>query len=114
MTPRFHPGLSVEKWRSYPYSKQLLNIASELMRTRKWLRENDANLRIRSLERAFDLIDLTVSANQGKKPLRELLRLREVLGAFYIGESQAPEEFDFLFNGLIQLDKDCEALGIVL
>lgn len=70
--------------------RQILNIAAELSRANKWFQEGNQPLVTSSLERALDLIDSTVDTLQGEKYglLRELLRLREVLCAYYAGQAE--------------------------
>jgi len=112
MTTLFHPGLTTEKWQSLPYTTQILNIASELQRSRRWLQEHQLEFFQRSLERALELIDLTVFTNQGARSLRELLRLREMLGGYYVEEFKELPEFDRLFKGLTWLDPHVQKLGL--
>ncbi|MBI3292818.1 MAG: hypothetical protein HYZ73_08445 [Elusimicrobia bacterium] len=114
MNAQLHPGLSVEKWRSRPYADQILHIASELNRTQHWMKRNEQGYVQGSLERALELIDLTVSSNQGTRPLRELLRLREALGGYYVGLSKEYDEFVLLLQGLLVLDKDVQKLRLEL
>src|ERR1700739_4152918 len=112
MEIRFHPGLTVEKWGAKPYSHQLLNIASELSRARHWIKEQRTEYLHRSLERALELIDLTVSSNQGVKSMRELLRLREEFAGYYLGIHHEYDRFTHLLKRFINLDADILKLGI--
>jgi hypothetical protein len=104
--------MTIEKWASKPYSYQLLNIVSELSRAQHWIKENESDYLLRSLERAFELIDLTVASNQGAKPLRDLLRLREEFAGYYLGTNREYEEFTHLLKSFVNLDKDVQKLGI--
>jgi hypothetical protein len=108
----FHPGMTVEKWGAKPYSYQLLNIASELSRARSWIKERETDHLRRSLERALELIDLTVSSNQGAKPLRDLLRLREEFAGYYLGLHDEYDKFTHLLTNFVNLDIDVQKLGI--
>ena len=104
--------MTMEKWASKPYSYQLLNIASELSRARHWIKENETDYLHRSLERALELIDLTVSSNQGAKPLRELLRLREEFASYYVGIKTEYGTFTSLLRNFVNLDSDVQNLSI--
>ncbi len=81
----FHKNLTQEKWNSLAKDKQILNIVSELLRARNSLAGNYQDDVLHSLNRALELIDLTVNdRNKWQKgSLKELLRLREYLGSFY-------------------------------
>lgn len=78
-----HPLLTHEKWNELSKSKQILNIAAELSRAARQARlRSDV---CPSIERALELIDLSISdrAKWHSGALRELCRLREVLGEWY-------------------------------
>ena len=101
-----------EKWGSKPFSYQLLNIASELNRAKHWIKENESDNLRHSLERALELIDLTVSSNQGQRPLRDLLRLREGFSSFYVDTSQEYAQFAALLKNFLTLDPDVIKMGL--
>lgn len=113
MKTKFHPGLTVERWGLQPYAQQVLQVLSELNRAKRWIKEGEDAMTCRSLERALELMDLTVSANQGRRPLRELLRSREVVAGFYVAPTKDYAEFVSLLKGLLTLDRDIpeRALG---
>src|SRR5438309_5682929 len=104
--------MTSEKWGSKPYAYQILNIASEMNRARRWIKENEKEYLHHSLERALELIDLTVSSNQGTRPLRELLRLRETLASYYVGSAYEYDRFVKLLRSLTKLDEDVQRLGL--
>ncbi|MBI4432197.1 MAG: hypothetical protein HY592_01785 [Candidatus Omnitrophica bacterium] len=80
--------ISLERWNAMPLGTRLLNVASELTRAKN-LAAEDADLTRLSIERALDLLDLTVeTARADFNFTRELLRLREALG----GQYQDPEK----------------------
>ena len=71
-----------------PIDKQILNIVSELSRSRTWLLRQDNALMKTSLERVFELTDSAAQCAAESKQYnlsRELLRMREFLGGFYVG-----------------------------
>ncbi len=104
--PYFHKNLTQEKWNNLSKDKQILNIVSELVRAKNWLKKADKNYMKNSLDRAFELIDLTVNNrekwNTGK--LKELLRFREMIGEFYIGLNKNINEFIKLIRALLKFD----------
>ena len=112
MNTVFHPFLTVEKWRAMPQEKQILNIVSELTRTRQWLGKDEAFAR-QSLERAFELIDLTVEAGGFSAGfLRELLRFREILAEYYVGFKNDPNEFGDLVRSFLDMNPEVHNLGL--
>ena len=110
-------SLDLEKWRKLPADKQILNIASELSRAKKWLAENNEALVRSSLERAFDLVDAsaeTARADGRYYLLRELLRLREFLGEFYSGSDLGVENFIPAIKNLLDLNIQTHELHLEL
>lgn len=102
----FHPSLTLEKWHSLPASKQILNIASELTRAQHALEAHNIDNMHKSLERTLELIDLTVVDSKWRRKLRELLRLREHLGGFYIDMYTSIDELHCALKLLVQFDKE--------
>ena len=115
MITKFHPSLTVEKWQAMPWDKRLLNILSELVRAKNWIKGNNQEYANLSLERALELIDLTIeSGMDGKSRFfpRELLRLREILAGFYIAPSKNYEEFLVLMKSFMDLDSSIHNLNL--
>jgi hypothetical protein len=78
----FHPGLA-HRWAGFPPDRKILMIANELNRAKNLLRDAaDPVESSRALERAFELLDLTVDTTSGSARY-EFLRFREVLGQLY-------------------------------
>ncbi len=101
----FHPKLTKEKWHVLSRDRQILNIASELNRTRHALERGEKENVEHSLDRALELLDLTiidVTLSVGAR--RELLRFRECLGGWYVGIETSAEKLQHLIRVLIQLD----------
>jgi len=67
-----------------------------------------------SLDRAFELIDLTIADDKKWTGNRrwELLRLREILGEFYAGFNISVEELTTLTRALLTLDKDTASVEL--
>ncbi|MFH1427534.1 MAG: hypothetical protein ABIG60_03330 [Patescibacteria group bacterium] len=73
----FHKNLTQEKWNDSSRDMQILNIGSELMRARKWIINKNEEYKIESLNRAFELIDLTADDEKWRRShLKEILRFR--------------------------------------
>lgn len=108
-------GLTIEKWRTLGRQKQMLNIASELTRAKNLILENQPKLAQQSLERVFELVDLTVENEQpgtSHSFIRELLRFRESLGELYLKPDGNEEELRNLLKGFLDLNSETHNLGL--
>ncbi len=79
---KWHKNLTQEKWTRYSLKQQMLMIGSELSRL-SHLKDNASQNNC--LERAFELIDLTIDDSKLGAGRKELLRLREALRQEYKG-----------------------------
>jgi hypothetical protein len=86
---RHGPGITA-RWFDYSLAQQLGNVGSEVSRALKW-RTRNAEIAQRALERALELIDLTLDDPRHRASvarMRELCRVREVLVDFLVGTNQ--------------------------
>ena len=97
--------MTLEKWQELSKEKQILNIASELSRVKFWLKEKNNEQIQNCLNRAFELIDLTINTSRHQRDLKELLRFREVLSQFYIDKNKDISDFKKIFKTLLLLNK---------
>jgi len=81
-----HKGLTVKQWFSKSIFEQMANIGSEVERTIKW-RDRDQKYSRMAFERCLELIDLTASDPKNRNRLGEILRSREVLVDYFMGEN---------------------------
>lgn len=96
----YHTGLTVERWATIAPLQQLLMIGTELKRIDHWLALGDEGETTRALERALELLDLTVATARPGSQRRELCRAREVLRGAVLHVS-AREELAQLTRTLI-------------
>ncbi len=82
-----HKELAQGRWFQIPFLEQMAHIGGEVMKAISWKRKNH-DYSIKAIERALELIDLTVADEKNKKRLREILRLREVLVDYFYFENQ--------------------------
>ena len=61
-----------------------LMIANELNRAKNWIEKKDLGEVKNCYERALELLDLTIAITKNRSRLKEYLRLREMMGKFYI------------------------------
>ena len=111
----FHPRLTLDQWAALPREKKILNVVSELARAKHWAQKGDARLADESLERALELIDLTVEAEAKQKSasvLREWLRSREMLAALYAAPLKSPDELVLLSKNILDFDAAVHNLQI--
>jgi hypothetical protein len=101
---KYHPGLE-KRWQTFPESRQIIMVANELNRAKNMLAKNDSHEMKQALERAFELIDLTIEHTRQK--LRyELLRFREILGAFYVDQKPTIDSIQKLINTLVSINHE--------
>ncbi len=114
VTIAFHKDLTPEKWASQPLSWQVLSIASELGRAETSLTQGLWDPFKTSLERGFELVDLTVEAHRSHEGLlKELLRFREVLAGFYVDPAPGTRAADFKTLTQVLLTLDPEAYNLL-
>ena len=104
LMPKYHPYLTPAKWSAKPKITQILNIAAELSRSKHWIDKNDPHEIKNCLNRAFELIDLTIADCKWSNGLKELLRFRELLADFYIRADKDFDYFQKLFRVWLNFD----------
>jgi len=83
-----HKELSQGKWKELSFLEQMANIGSEVERAINWKNKKDEGYSKTALERALELIDLTLADEKNKKRLMEVSRIREVLADYFFGKNQ--------------------------
>ncbi len=106
MKLKYHRELTVERWREFPFSKQVLMIATEMNRAGKWVKAEDFSEVKRCYERALELLFLTVEALEGARRLGELMRFKEMLCMLYVKDRPGYLENEKLMKALILMDRD--------
>jgi hypothetical protein len=100
-----HTGLTLERWSKFSICEQLANVGTDIARAFQGQQKNDAQYTEKALERAFELLDLTIldSKNKGTT-LKELVRVREALKDFFFYENEYEttkslwEDYFYQFN----------------
>jgi hypothetical protein len=88
------------RWSQFSLFEQFGHIGSEISRARLWQERKDIAASNRCMERAFDLIDLSITDVRWQGRLKEICRFREVLGDIY-------SQSHIYSVSLIELDKYC-------
>lgn len=83
-----HKQLASGKWFKMSISEQLANVGSEVERTILWKNKNNPDYSNRALERALELLDLTVEDAKNRYRLKEILRVREALVDYFMFDNE--------------------------
>jgi hypothetical protein len=83
-----HRDLAAGRWFQFSLVEQMANTGSEVERALGWKERGNAEYSARAVERALELLDLTIAdaANRGR--LRELTRVREALVDYFYADNQ--------------------------
>ena len=73
-----HSSLASGNWFKLSMAEQLGNVGSEVSRALKW-KGKDEQLYMGAIERALELLDLTLQDARWRHRLKEICRVREVL-----------------------------------
>jgi len=90
-----------EKWREMTIFEQLGNITSEISRAISWEKKGDLTLKNNALERALELINLTLDNKNLKNGLKEIARLQELVADNYAEEKTYDVSLEDLYNCLL-------------
>ena len=82
-----HKKLADGGWGQLTLLEQLGNVGSEVGRALKAQEKGDEQQSQRCLDRALELLDLTIADPKHRKRLKELCRLREVICDYFFGEN---------------------------
>ncbi|MDO9230942.1 MAG: hypothetical protein Q7U36_00465 [bacterium] len=78
-----HTDLTNNRWQEFSFFEQMANVGSEVERAIKWKNKENLEYSRMALERALELLDLTISDPKNKKGLKEILRVREALADYF-------------------------------
>lgn len=82
----FHQETAKE-WYRYSIFEQMANIGIEVSRAISWRKKKNQKMFLNAFYRALELIDFTVADEKNRKYLKEILRIREVLANYFIGDN---------------------------
>jgi len=83
-----HKNLAGGRWKSLSFLEQMANVGSEVERALKWRAKHNATYCQKAIERALELVDLTLDSVTSFARLKELARLREVIVDYFFGTNQ--------------------------
>lgn len=82
----FHTGLG-ERWDQFTFNEQMANIGAEVGRTISWKKKGNDEMTRNAFYRALELVDLTVNDRKNRGSLKEILRVREALVDYFMGDN---------------------------
>jgi hypothetical protein len=82
----FHKEI-IDRWHTYSIFEQMANIGAEVGRAISWKKKNNPKMSTNAFYRALELIDLTIEDKKNINSLKEILRLRELIGDYFLGKN---------------------------
>ena len=82
----FHADIA-NRWNNFSIFEQMANIGAEVGRTINWKKKGNVEMSKNALFRALELIDFTINDPKNRKSLKEILRTRELLVDYFMGEN---------------------------
>jgi hypothetical protein len=82
-----HQELAAGRWFQFSLAEQLANVGSEVSRALTWQHRGNAEHCRMAVERALELLDLTLMDTRLRGRLREIARVREVLADYFYADN---------------------------
>lgn len=82
----FHTDLE-ERWKDFSLIEQMANIGAEVGRTINWRKKGNKTMSTNALYRGLELLDFTINDRKNKYSLKEVLRVREALVDYFLGDN---------------------------
>jgi hypothetical protein len=89
--------MELNRWENFNKREQLLTIGAEFMRAKVW-QEKDKDKFLSALERALELINITLRDAKWENNPQMILGLRDEVSKFY--SLQRTDDVSFLYNVL--------------
>ena len=84
-----YPGKLAEgRWAAMSFCEQMSNVGSEVSRALSWKKKKKEDLSQRAINRALELLDLTIDLIREFPRLKELCRVREGLVDYFYGKNE--------------------------
>jgi hypothetical protein len=83
-----HKELAQGRWFLMPLVEQMGNVGSEVGRAINWKNKGNSQNSWAAFTRALELLDLTIADKKNVARLKEIVRVREVLADFFVGENR--------------------------
>jgi hypothetical protein len=105
-----HKELAAGRWFRLSLVEQLANTGSEVERALNWQQRGNNEYRTRAVERALELLDLTIADARNRRRLKELTRVREVLVDYFYADNRfgsSPARWRAYFNAFAVAARAC-------
>lgn len=79
-----HKELASGRWNELTFIEQMANIGSEVERAIKWRQKSNNEYCRLAVERALELLSLTLADEKNRHRLKELCRVQETLVDFFV------------------------------
>lgn len=76
--------VDISKWQNLNLAQQMGNIGSEFLRAKYWDEKNNTENAKKAFIRMIELLDSTIADKRFINRLKEILRLKEMLNAWYL------------------------------
>ena len=83
-----HAELASGGWAKYNLMEQLGNVGSDVDRAIRWKQKGNEAYFQNAVDRAIELMDLTIMDHRWKKSLKELCRARDVICDYFLGKNE--------------------------
>ena len=83
-----HKDLAAGRWSQLSFCEQMANIGSEVERALNWQKKNNPVYCQKAVDRALELLDLTLEAVTTFPQRREIARLREAFVDYFCGTNE--------------------------
>ncbi|MFH1822640.1 MAG: hypothetical protein ABH830_02985 [Patescibacteria group bacterium] len=79
-----HKQLSQGRWNELFFREQMANVGSEVERIIKWREKGNHDYSQKALDRALELLNLTINDSKNKNKLKEITRTYEALVDYFM------------------------------
>ena len=83
-----HKDLAAGRWEKMTLCEQMANIGSEVSRALNWQKKGKKDLSLKAVDRALELLDLSLSCVRPFSRTREIARVREAVVDYFYGANQ--------------------------
>lgn len=90
--------LTSGRWFKFSIMEQLANVGADVDRAIKWRNKGDMVYSEQAVERALELLDFTIADPKNKPRLKEIVRVRGMLGDYFFGINEFSFTDEFWHN----------------
>jgi len=83
-----HKQLSQGRWFDLSFFEQMANVGSEVERAISWKKKDNKEYSQLAIDRALELLTLTIDDRKNSNRLKEVVRVYEVLNDYFYGNNQ--------------------------